>query len=340
MAAASTNLLATTRELWEKTVHDEVHMKMILPRVLIEENQVAFKAGTAYKVTVDKAEIDDLAQEYDDNDILTSGTKTVMTTAEWKRKRIQLPVVITGSEALDNGEGGDGQLIPLEERIVRKAHAGMRIKFLKMLYEAGSSTNDADKGFQGLDDALTHDLTYGGLSRGTTATNWWWQGASLANTFADYATAVSPSLSTFRSCIDAVSQFAESSADLIAITSNENFRALQSQVQQAYNIVKEGAHRQFGFTSMDIDGVEVVAEPWLSSASNSAASTTKKYFFLLNKKTWKLALSRKRKFGQLMPFKWQGENEGGRDRYLARAVIAGNLFCVKPNGNLFLSNMS
>ncbi|MBW2697954.1 MAG: hypothetical protein JRE70_15845, partial [Deltaproteobacteria bacterium] len=34
--------------------------------------------------------------------------------------------------------------------------------------------------FQSVRQALTHDATYGALARATTATNKWWQGASIA----------------------------------------------------------------------------------------------------------------------------------------------------------------
>ena len=41
----------------------------------------------------------------------------------------------------------------------------------------------------------------------------------------------------------------------------------------------------------------------------------------------------------MYPFTHQAMVPNGRDAWLARIMTAGNFYCRKPNGSLFLSNM-
>jgi hypothetical protein len=225
--------------------------------------------------------------------------------------------------------------------MVENGHDSMRLKLNTIIYRAGSSSYDAqaDEHWQGVCDALTHDVTYGGLTRSTTATNKFWQGASIGETFADWDTAITPTLDNFRKAVDAVSQYAKSDSDLIAITSPDNWRQLQSQAEVS-RVYKEGPVHKHGFTSMFIDNIEVFKEPWLQSNANSNASTDKKKFFLLNLSDWYLMLDPEHKLGTITDWTWQAQMNGGADEWLSRVMLAGNLMCLKPNGSIYRSNMS
>lgn len=329
------NLTATTRAMWDRSVYDEVYMRLILFRMLAERRQVTFKAGTTYKATVKYQEIDSLAQEYGKNETMDGGSKTTMQTVEWYRKRIQLPLELDYDDDEANSSGGDGQIFDLKERLVRDGQRGLRLKMNEIMFRAGASARDASTSadWQGMGDALAHDITYGGLTRATTNTNKWWQGASYADSFADQATHYTPSVGFVRTCIDKVQKYVENPGDLIAICGNTNWRAIQSEVE-ASRTYKEGPHAKFGFKSMDIDGVELFAEPYLEDDS-----TRKKYFFLLHLPDWRLMLSPKRKLGYFTGFTWQGSFANGLDKYLGRVMISGNTICTQPNASLFAGNV-
>ena len=343
------NLTSSTRELWNKSVFREVYMRNALLNRIIRRRQMHFRAGTKYKITLDKAELvedpfeelasttNDLYQEYGDNDTLQSSDKTIYTTAEWSRRRVQIPLTIQGGDVLDNEGGGDGQIFPLRKRLVKKGHRGMRLYLQKAMYRAGATARDgnAKSGFQGIGDALTHDITYGTLSRATTATNAWWQGSSADNTYADWDTAISPTLNNFRVMVDSVSYYVENPPlDLICVTSNTIYRAFQSQAEAA-RTYRQGPMAKWGFTSMMIDDIEMIKEPYLDRHA-----TRQKYFYLLHLPDWHLMLDRRRKLGHFTGFTWQGNMINGQDKYLGRVLLAGNMICTQPNANIFRSNMS
>ncbi len=335
-----TNLTATTREAWDKTVLREVWFKLILVNKLIERQQV-LKAGTKVKHTGQFAEMDSLFQEYSPNDPLTGGKKTVLKTVEWSPKNSQVPVEISGDDWHKNQGSGDGKVIPLPQFLVKTGQRAMRLGINSWLYRAGASARDsaANAGFQGILDALTHDITYGGLTRSAATTNKWWQGASLGNVWTDQATQMTPTVANFRRCIDAVSHFGTAKKDLLAITSNERYRDFQAEVDGRRQY-KEGPSARHGFTSMYIDEVEIVAEEFFSNPENDDSSTHQKYLLLLDLTTWRLNLDPRRGIGAMTPFVWQGQMAGALDQYLARIPLRGVLTCLYPNQNIFLSNVT
>ena len=334
------NITAMTRELWDKTVYKQVLLKNILIHMLLERKQV-LKAGTAIKHTVDYAEMDSLVQEYGENDTLTSGKKTVAETAQWYPKFVQLPIEISGKDWRTNAGGGDGQMVSMPQYLVEKAQRGLKIFMNSVIYRAGSVTRDADvAGVQGLNDALTHDIAYGGLPRLIgTPTRTWWQGASLGDIWTDQATAMTPSIANVRKMYDKVSMYADK-ADVIVVTSNTNYRSLQSQVDGRQSYKPQGMHAKYGFESFSIDGIEVFAEPWLTASQNSSASTTVNYFYMLHLKDWTFHVDADRGLGNLSEFKHQAEIQGGTDAYLARLMFRGNFVCTQPNASMFKSGVT
>ena len=332
---STANIEAYTREWWDKTAFEECWMTTLLFNLLAKRHQVTFKAGTKYKMTVETGTQEDQAQSYGDNDPLTAGVNSIAIKPEWSRKRVQVPVKILESEREEQSGGGDGLVMSYEERIVSNAQKSMRQKIATMLYGAGT---DGGNDFQGVRSALTHDQTYGGISRATTATNELFQGASIGKTFADQATARSANIYNVRQCVDSVSRLNPAKpGDLVGVTSNENYRALQSQVDPS-QATPPGSAAKYGFRSLFIDDVEVIADPWLSHNSDNATTST--YFFLLHLPDWKLLLSPKLRLGYMTPFFDQSQIADGTPFELARIKVGGNLICQAPNRSLFLSNMS
>jgi len=339
-----TNLTATTRELWERTAEKQINYKVVLVAALMDRHQVKYKGGTSYKVTTDFEDLESLVVEHGDNTPLPGGSKTVFRTAQWYPKGMECPVVIPASQMLSN-KGEDTRIVPLEQSLVEKGQQALVQRLNRAIWRTGSASRDTDVNsnaeWQGVPDALTHDLQYGGLERTiSTTTNTFWQGASLAGTFADYNTAITATIYNFRRDIDAVMAFCDDKKQLMAFTSNTIFRSLQSQVQGQVWYKPEGTMTRYGFTAMTIDDVEVVAEPWLTSSRNSAASTDVLKFAMLNLKYWRLMIDPERPLSNFTGFTHQAEIANGTDQYLGRAMTRGNLICIHPNANIYHSNMS
>ncbi len=310
-------------------------MTILLTNLLIQRNQHKFKAGQTYTQTVQTGSLETLGQSYGDNTPQTSGSKSLTIKPSWSRKRHQIPVKITESEREEQSGGGDAVIIPYPELLVKNGRKSMRQNINGFIYGAGSDTG---LDMQGLRSALTHDQTYGTITRATTGTNELWQGASIGANFTDQATARSANVANVRKCIDAVARFNNPlPGDLKGITSNENYRSLQSQVGASVN-TPAGPVAKYGFRSLFVDDVEIFADPWLSH--NSSKSTTNKYFFLLNMPDWRLMLSPKYNFGHMTNFFDQSQIANGLPFELARIKVAGNFVCLAPNQSIFLSNMS
>jgi hypothetical protein len=117
------------------------------------------------------------------------------------------------------------------------------------------------------------------------------------------------------------------------------FLALKTQVEAFHVVQRTDAPptmTKFGFKAFWIDGVEVVEDPWLTTEFDALAY---KWMFILNLSTWEFAVHPKRAF-LLTPFQWQGGVPNGPDAWLARIMLSANLFCRKPNRNIYLSNVS
>lgn len=337
---ADTNLNVATRDAWVRSIQDEVFLRLPLLNRLLSRRQVNWSGGLSIKRPVDMAEFTDspsLAQSYTPNEGLSSGTKEVLKAPKFLWKYFQVPIQFGVEEKLQNAGGNENQIVELVEHLVSKGQRGSRLHLNTMMYSAQSSTSDSDAEFQGLLDALFADTTYGTLARATTVTNPWWQGASIAKSFADNATARTPSIANFRKAKIAVWQNADarSPKDLLVITSETIFAALQAEAETLHVYSRTGSElADQGFNAMILDGVEIVADPFLEQDS-----TRRKYFFMLHIPDWEIRLHPQRSF-KMTPFTWQGDQVNGIDQDLARVLVAGNMVCWKPNGSIANTNWS
>jgi len=327
----SVNLAATTREMWDSTVEKEILMKLPLVAMMIE-HEVLKVHGTKLKKTLVMDDAESLAQSYEANEPLTGGEKTVTETAEWQWKKFQVPVTYDCDTEIENQDASKVEA-PVDEvkTIVEAAQTGARKKLNTLLY--GAAADDGKKDFQGLRSALTHDATYGGLARATTVTRAWWQGASLAGTFTDQATAYSASIANVRRAATVCGRYAPNDQKLYCFVGETLFNAYRAQYEARSWYTRDGSKlAKFGFQTFVDNNVEYVCDSYLTLSSHPT------WFFLIDPETWELRLSPKRNF-RITPFKWQGEQVNGLDRYLARVLVAGNCICSKPNHNMFLSNV-
>ena len=331
----SVNLASTTREMWDATLEDEVILALPLVAMMVEHETLEVK-GTKIKKTVVMDDSESLAQDYEANEPMTGGEKTVLGTAEWTYKKFQLPCIYDCDTEIENQDASKIEA-PIDEveATVEAAQDGARRHLNTLLY--GAAADASKKTFQGLRSALTHDATYGGLARATTVTRPWWQSGSLDGTYTDQGTAVSASIANVRKAAIICGRHAKANQHLYAFCGETIFSKLKSQVEARMQYTVEGANLvKYGFKSFMIDNqIEIVMDSYLTITG----ATTDAYFFLLDPTSWRLRISPKRNF-RMTPFKWQGEQLNGLDRYLARILVAGNFVCHAPNKNFFLSNMS
>jgi hypothetical protein len=325
------DLTKTTREAWMSTVQRQVIDRIPLFAILNERRQVSWDGGTKYKTTVEKATSETLAQEYSANDPLNVATKSIWETVEFEMKYIQVPIEYTVEHRLQAREG-DGVVIDHIGGLVRSGQNGVKLRIRTSLWETASNTSDTDVGFQGIPDALDSNdsQTYGTIARNTA--NTWWNGADDDNC----DTTTEPTIENFREFQEKVLQDTEfdSPQDMMAFCSSATFRALQAAVEAHHGYPPPGVMAKFGFSSMMIDGIEIVVDPHLNKNS-----TDKKKFALLHLPDWYVKLSPERSF-KLTDFRWQGEVANGYDKWLARALVAGNICCLKPNGSLYRAEMN
>ena len=339
----NTNLAAATRSLMLKGVKDQVVMKQPLLARLALNNRVNWQGGTSIHQVVRKADMASLVQPYQAGEPMTVQKKSLYERPWFNWRLAQIPLVYDVEEKLQNmSGGGDTQIFNLATNMAKLGLEGLRIYLIQCLYgipasgtTAFASSDDpaTNSRFQSLVQALTHDATYGHLTRATTVTNPWWQGGSISKAFTDQSTDYGFSVNTLRQAVMNVSRYAESMKDLLALVGDTGFLALKREIQGAlhYN-PPPGMLVKYGFDSFEIDGVEVVHDPWLDTTIVASASA---WMFVVNTKDYELRLHPSRAF-EMEPFQWQGNQVNGVDQWLSRIMLAGNFVCWKPNGSLLL----
>lgn len=357
---ANSNLQASTRELWIRTIKSQVFMKMPLLARLLLSRRVSWKGGKFITRPVDKAEMDDQAQAYLPSEPLTTGRKTMLETPYANWKYLQVPVVYDVEEELQN-DGGEPEVFDLTQFLVKKAQRATRIKLYRMMYDevaldsggdpdlqddaATAYTFDNGRNFCGIRQALCHDHTYMHVTRTTSTVNKWWQGASIGENYTDHDTARTASINTFRLAVSAAQRYEVTSpGDYLCIVGPTIFLALKSELESRHIYQRDGSPlAKYGFNTMMIDGIEVVEDPWLTSTfyleGTSTTLAAEKWMFLLNVQDWELRLHPKRAFA-FTGFNWQGDRANGYDEWLARVMLAGNFCCWRPNGSIYLNNVS
>lgn len=338
MAAETTNINSTTLDLWKKSVVPQVFMKIPMVARMLAQKRV-FIGGKALKAPVSMDTLESVAQEYTPNQALTNQDKTILHAPEFGWKYFQVPLQYDITEKLQNN--GEAAIINLLAHKVQKGQEAARLKIREMMYNA--TNTEASAAFESINLACDHSRTYGGLTTVTTTTYPWWNGASTAGTYADRATAITPSISNFRVIYDCARRFTDSMpGDYLCVTSDTIFRSLKEQCER-HNIytTKASILNKFGFNAMMIDGVEVVADPYLevTPATGALNTTRQKYFYMLNIATWELRFAPSRAFS-FTGFTHQAKQVDGHDFWLGRIMSAGNLMCWQPRANVWKSNMS
>ncbi len=345
------DLTEATRELFVRSLKKEVFLRMPFYEELEKRSLITFRGGKFIERLTDMDEMDDLAQAYTTNETLTDEAKDMLAKPRFEWKKFQIPIRYDGDWEIQNeGAGNEEQLLDLVNFLVKKAQRAARLKMMKNAFNAASTTprTDGGKEFQSLVSALNHDNTYGTLARSIADdTRDWWQGADPAGLTTDITsssqdTATNLTISNIRKWINetSVAHYMEAKSDLMIVMCPTLFNKLRAEMESKsiYNtdlnraIANDTAN--LGFNKMILDGHQVVDVPFLQESA-----TTRSWVFILNLNDFELRISTARNF-KMTEFEWQGKNTNGVDYFLSRILVAGNLICWKPNGSIFLSNVS
>jgi hypothetical protein len=341
-ASQSADLDAATQAMWGENVISQVFMAVPLYAALIMGNRMSMDGGDKYTQPVDTGTTEDDGQFYSDDEPLTVTQTKTLTHPWWTPKRFQHPVTYGVGEYLANiNASGKTKMVDLGKHMVEKAQEGTKRRLVKTLYS--SSTTDTGKTFQSVIGALNIDATYGNTTRTYSSnTNDWWQSASLNRAFSDQDTAVSLSVNLIRQMDLAIMEKAKSSPRKLLILGPTNWLKLKTQVDAAVKYAAPGpmADLKYGFKSFMLDGdIEVLCDYWLQSTMLTAETNPQKWAFMLNLNDWKFLVNPSRNFG-MTPFKWQGDVANGTDSWLARVLASGNLICTRPQGSIWLSDVT
>lgn len=353
--ATLNDLSIATRELFVRTVKDQVYMRTPILEELQRRAQVTYSGGKYIERLVDIGEVNELAQAYTAKEALSDGKVDTLEKPRFNFKLLQQPMKYDVDERLQNHLGGsEEQLLDLAQYLVQKSQRGIRLAMRNMMYNVtpdgviGSETGFADgsKYWQSLLSALDHDVTpYGTVSRTIGSTNGWWCGSDpasrpdISGISSTQDTATNISVANFRKWIIPIEEYMESMSDLYVVMCPTLWNKLRAELEA------KGQHSQlnadklkYGIQAFDIDGATIVKDPYLENGYGTA-NTTENWVFILNLNDWELRIHSDRNFKQT-EFKWQGENANGHDYWLARILCSGNLMCWKPNGSMWLSNVS
>ncbi len=196
--------------------------------------------------------------------------------------------------------------------------------------------------------ALTHDATYGGITR-TASSNTadWAQAASLDGSFTDWNTSRSIGPDLIEQMQDAVMEHAGdyTASDFLFVMGPANYRALRKFVVAQHITTNPGLlNVNYGIESFEMGGWEIAKDyrlqaKYINGIGTSGTTAANKWVFCFCIPTWELRFHQSRRF-RFSGFTWQAMIAGGRDQYLARILGSGNFVCWQPNANCFQANIT
>ena len=332
-----------TREAWDASFVNQVALALPIFAMLYHHRRVKFKGGSSIKVRLQKGSTESLTQAYLMNEPMQGGKVNVLEDVEWFVKYAQHPVQYDARDIVENRGGRLTAPMNTVKLAVDTSQDGFRRYMQSKFLATAATTPETEPEFNSVLQALTHDAKYGGLTRSASAgTNAWWQGASPASTYTDQATAASPSLANLLKWATVCRRYLPQGLDGRGLPRNPLYmfcpegiyQELNSQIEGRAGIVSPSVMKvKYGFTAMNVHGVEIVQSSWMTLNSMTT------HIVMMNPDTWQMRVAPDRAF-KLTPFVWQGEQQGGIDAYLARILLAGNLTCRMPRGNMYLSSVA
>lgn len=343
---STADLSLATRNLVIRALKNQVFIGTPFFDELASRNKIITHGGKAIDKIVDKDEMDDLAQFYSENTPLESGKKNMLARPTFKWKKMQVPLEYGVDEQLENVDAmKEEQLLNLAEHLAKKGLRATKLALMKSSWNNGTETpiesSDSDS-FQSIVSALDFDNTYGGITRtGASGLNNYWQGGMVGavgtpegTSISDTnATSYSLSIDQWREWLIPLEHRAEDLSDLVTYMPAVLFNKFRAEAESRI-LYGPGDPQQQGFKNMTVDSYKIVAVPYLQETS-----ITKTWVTIINHADWDLRIHTARDF-KMTDFVWQGDVVGGFDKWLARIMVAGNLVCWKPNGSMWLNDVS
>lgn len=348
------DLTLATRELFERTVHEQVFMRSPVIEKLLKRNKVTYSGGKTIDSLVDTAEMTELGQAYTPNTALTDEKKDFLAKPSFSWKYYQMPMKYGVDEYTQNITAGDEeQLLDLAAFLVKKGQRGIKLALERMIFNVDPETNtgsetgtaDGSKFFQSLLSALDHDVTtYGGLSRTfASATNGYWHGADpegayLGVTTSSQGTAYNISMSNIRKWVIPIREYMETPSDLYIMMCPSLFNKFRAEYEARVSFKAGDTQGSTNFDELQFDKYTLASIPYMENGG-SGISYMYNWVFMLNLADWELRIHNKRNF-EMTEFTWQGDRSNGYDAWLARIMLVGNFICWKPNGSMYLQEVS
>ncbi len=348
------DLNLATRELFIRTKKSQIFMQTPVLEALERRSKITIRGGKYIERLVDTAEMDDLGQSYIATTALTDEKKEMLNKPRFYWKNFQIPLRYDLDEYADNISGGnDTQLLDLAQFLVEKGQRASRLYLQKMIYNvnpmtgAGSETGVADNSifFNSLLSALDHDVTtYGTVTRAlNSATTSWWMspdptGRADKVSSSTQNTAVNISVANLRKWFVPILQYADTTRDLYVVMCPTLWNKVRAELEARGTVSLDKDRLSYGIQAFDLDGATIVSDPYLEHGYGTA-NTTENWVFILNLNDWELRIHTKRDFLKT-DFVWQGDRSNGFDGWLARIMTRGNFMCWKPNGSMWLQNVS
>ena len=342
------DLSLATRTIFDRSLKNQVLIGTPFYDELVRRDKVITTGGTRIDRLVDKDEIDDLAQFYDENTALTDGKKDTLARPVFDWKNMQVPLSYGLDEQLQNVDAmNEEQLLDLAEHLAKKGLRATKLKLMKSSWNNGTTTpieSSNTKSFQSIVSALDKDNTYGGITRtASTGTNNYWQGAmqgfvgtpegTALDSNDNNAVAYSLSIDQWRKWMIPVKHRAENIDDLVTYMPPSLYNKFRAEAE-ARILYHPGDPQSQGFETMIVDNRKIVEIPYLEETA-----VKKKWVSIINHDDWDLRIHTSRNF-EMTDFVWQGDRVNGFDKWLARILVTGNLVCWKPNGSMWLNNVT
>jgi hypothetical protein len=354
--ATLNDLSIATRELFVRTVKHQVYMQTPVLEELQRRSQITYSGGKYIERLVDTDEVNSLAQAYTTNEALSDGKKDTLEKPRFLFKLLQQPMKYDVDEYLQNhNASSEEQLLDLASFLVEKSQRGIKLALRNMMYNvtpdgvtgSESGTSDSSKYFSSLISALDHNSgtakNYGNISRSFTNNAFWMGSDPLgrpdAITSSSQGTATNVSIANFRKWLVPIEQYMEKMSDLYVVMCPTLWNKLRAELEAKGQHQSLNADKlKYGIHQFEIDGAQIVKDPYLEHGYGTGG-TTENWVFVLNLRDWELRIHKDRNMKQT-EFKWQGEIANGHDYWLARILCSGNLCCWKPNGSMWLNNVS
>jgi len=327
-----------TRDMFMRTIAEQTFYTSPILAAMFENNRMNWEGGEniEFPVNTDNQAGVDLVQAYPDGDTpLTNGVRYPHAKATVPYAKWQIPIEYDVDEYLANVEGGnESKLIDIVKTRVANSHEWHNQYLIDRLYKTTST--EADAHINSVVLACSHDRTYEGITTDiSSSANTYWQGASIAGSYADSATDYGYTIDTIRRAWDTIAKYRrDNQIRPLCIVPTSAFRKLRREAESKALLSGMGGLAKYGFSSMMIDEkVEVTADKWLENESRTSD------FFMLDVNTWEMRMHKDRNL-KMLDFEYQGNKPGGLDKWTSRIMCMGQLLCKQPNANLYLSNLS